>query len=123
MNSNDEELEVVDSNNVWKLFEKTKKRKKISPKNSESSIEVVKKPCIGGFTSNHAVPPSTTPLHRLRRDLLDIDTLMKRIDKNLSILISFIGFQATCMYRNAYIPTKANDLYVQNDFYILKIGE
>lgn len=66
---------MVDFNDLGKLFEQTKKRKK-------SKVEVVEKPFIGSFTDHHSIPPSTSSLHRPQHD--EIDTLIKRIDENLS---------------------------------------
>ena len=77
-NDQEEELEVVDFNDIGKLYEQTTKPKKPSPKKSN-----VEKPFIGGFTDNPSIPPSTSLLHGPQHDLIDIDTLTKRIDKNL----------------------------------------
>ena len=71
----EEELEVVDFNDVGKLFEQTKRRKKISLK--KSSVEVVEKQFIGAYSS----VPSTSSLHRHQRDVTDLDNLTKRIDE------------------------------------------
>jgi hypothetical protein len=65
---------VVDFNDLGKLFEQTKKRKK-------SKVEVVEKPFIGSFTDNHSIPPSTSSLHRPQHDPIETDTL---INGNLS---------------------------------------
>ena len=78
----EEELEVVDFNDVAKLFEPTKKSKKISPK--KSSVEAVEARPIGGLRDNNFVPPSASSLHQLQHGLTDIDALTKMIDENLS---------------------------------------
>ena len=72
----EEELEVVDFNDVGKLFEQTKKRKK--PSSKKSSVEVVEKQFIGA----QSILPSTSSPHRPQRDLTDLDNLTKRIDEN-----------------------------------------
>ena len=81
-NDDDKELEVVDFNDVGKLFEQTERREKISTK--KSSIEAVEKPFFGEFIDNHSILPSTSSLHRSQRDLTDIDTLTKQFDESLS---------------------------------------
>lgn len=74
-----EEIEVVDFNDVGKLFEEqTKNRKKNSSK--KSSVEVVEKQFIGA----HSLLPSTSSIHRAQHDLTDFDSLTKRIDENAS---------------------------------------
>ena len=66
---------MVDFNDVGKLFEQTKKRKKISSK--KSSVEVVEKQFIGA----HSTLPSTSSFHRQQHDVTDLDSLTKRIDE------------------------------------------
>ena len=69
-----EELEVVDFNDVAKLFEQTNKPKKSSSK--RSSVEVVE----NQFIDAHSIPPSlTSSLHRPQGDLTNLDILRKRI--------------------------------------------
>ena len=79
--SNDEEeLEVVDFNDMAKLFEPAKKPKKTSPKKSSRGREVVEKQFIGGLTNDNPSPS----LHRPQHSLTDINTITKMMDETLS---------------------------------------
>ena len=71
----EEELEVVDFNDVGKLFEQTKKRKKNPSR--KPSVEVVENQFIG----SHSILSSTTTSLRPQRDPTDLDNLTKRIDE------------------------------------------
>ena len=73
-----EELEVVDFNDVGKLFEQTKKRKNAPSK--KSSVEVVE----DQFIDAHSIlSPSPSSFHRPERDSTDLDILRKSIDENV----------------------------------------
>ena len=73
-----EELEVVDFNDVGKLFDQTKKPKEKSASSKKSSVEMVE----NQFMDAHLILPSPTP--SLQRDSTDLDILRKRIDENAS---------------------------------------
>ena len=75
--NDDSDLEVVDFNDVGKLFEQTKKRKKSSSK--KSSVDVVENQFIGA----NSIPP-TSSLHLPQRELTDLDIFRKTIGENAS---------------------------------------
>ena len=79
----DEELEVVDFNDVGKLFEQTKKREKNSSTKKSSVLEVVDEKQFIGAQSILLPSSTSSSLHRPQHNLTDFDDT-KRIDEYAS---------------------------------------